>query len=1039
MNSRYITLWVFSVLLANAPNAQADQWSASRGGPQRLGVRSGVGELEQPQAKWKMHLGGKLSSKSMWVLGQNDPAVIIAAGGRITAKAWDDVVYWKSELLQANQILTVIDVDQDGVDDTIVANRNGAAGTLTLLNMDGTVRWIAPTELGPLHNGVRIADIDADGHLDLLTFPYKSGAGIHAFSLWPITAPPTLSWHASRDNRDYKAGFFDLIGEFDGSPGLEIVSVGHRYLYMHDAATGVLEQTSPMQEVLPYGRATLKAADVDGDGVSELFAFSNQNWAAPSNRRHVSMYSWNNQSFSERWSLTLEDSQNDRLRFTDQSVIDVDQDGQLEVVVSTYDNGTQAWTLKILDAQTGVTLSALPGYRLSEIFSVQGTTYISTQDDGPLTLFRFERGSPLEEVFTTPNLKVATCRTQSPLLTGPPESSPCTLASEDIVLYSLNANNERRSISLLSTISAQPSQVYVSESGTIVGYWTTVGDTETAIAVATSDGKIQPLNKQLQIPSPIVAVPYSWSGIFFGSAIQSTNFAKFPFSFSAATGENEDLLIIRGDKEVVAISPFQEASIIGGVKELWSHPKGDYLSLAVSPENTKVLIFDEQDGISAVSTKTGQVDWSISNLFDRLDGLTLHQAPIQAGSETWFHRINSGTYDLVSVANIDGEITNSSSLDSNTGGWRRLTKISNEENEKVISSGKVREIWTFDPQGNPTKIPSEKAAIMILDINNGWLQISSSFIEKKGYDGTVIWSTPMSNDRTKLGTVLTSQGTQRYITSLGYSNEVAAFDTETGALSWSTYLSNGQKIDTKTLGATVFANVSGIHQLSSETGAAVFVGGSDGFLYALDAADGSLLWSLDLESPVGEVITADWDGDGVLELSVVTEDGNVVGIDSYTVASPRHCIDIDPANLSSLVDIDRLVSTDQLAASWDTVSDAVSYELAIFTISGELLRDFQDVGNTSAAVVTGLNLVSDTRYRIAVRAVYADGQRSVDVGSDGVTVIFEEEPEGENIDPGTPVGCGCSTGSKSDGIPWLVSILLLLLFARRKETNSFDL
>jgi outer membrane protein assembly factor BamB len=60
------------------------------------------------------------------------------------------------------------------------------------------------------------------------------------------------------------------------------------------------------------------------------------------------------------------------------------------------------------------------------------------------------------------------------------------------------------------------------------------------------------------------------------------------------------------------------------------------------------------------------------------------------------------------------------------------------------------------------------------------------------------------------------------------------------------------------------------------------VGGADGWLYAVDAASGSLLWSFDLGASVGEPIAADIDGDGSSELLVPTASGYLYAIGPRT-------------------------------------------------------------------------------------------------------------------------------------------------------------
>lgn len=1032
-------IFLLSLVIAAIPLSAAHAgWSAARGGPERTGTRPGEADLDQPQVSWSIPLGGELAQDAIWMV-EGDPniSVIIAAGGTIAAKAWDDVVIWERETVRANRIVAMIDVDQDGVDDTIVAHRPGVAGTLTLLGMDGSIRWQAPSELGAIVSGIRVTDIDGDNNVDLVIVPFGGSAGITAFSL-SATDAPTVLWNTKWDGRDYPGGFFDIIGEFDGTPGLELLSAGHRFFYLYDAATGTLEQTSPRMETVPYSRATLRAVDVDNDGVQEFFAFSNQAWAASQNRRYAASYSWKDGNFSERWTVQLPDSQSDRLAFNDNSIVDLDQDGIQEVVFSIYDSATAQWSLEVRDALTSALLSNLPGLQFSTIVKLDGQRYIATQNDTLLELYKFTRGQPLEQVYQLDGFEIGECRDQHQQYSEAQTKSACTLYNGNLLLVGRDGNENISSLKVLSSLSTPPEFTYVPNADDgIVGYWIPPGAGTVTVVVALSQGKLQPLNDQLLIPSPIITVPYSWNGILFGSAIQS-NFAKFPLSLSTSNGA-EDVLVIRAGREAVLFSPSQgNATVTGGVSEVWSHSETDRVSLAVGKSETDVLLFDRNIGVTAVSGIDGQELWRRPNILAQKDGLFMHYSPIQVGNETWFHRILSQVYSIVSLSNITGEVVFERELDKNNSGWRRLTIVENGNGQKAVSAGKLREIWTYDGVGAPTSHHQGNVAIMTLGVTNGWLQLSSSLLEVVDFSGQIEWSLAFENPGTRLGTILATEGGQHYTTISGDSNELVSIDTATGITRWTILLSNGVEAAQKTKGKVVFGNATGIETLSESMGATIFVGGSDGFLYAVNATTGALIWSLDVHAPVGEITTSDWDGDGFLELAIVTEDGQVHGIDSFTVPPPTNCIDLDPSQLDNLVDVDRVISIDTLAAAWNPTDNASSYSVAVFTAGGDLVREFADVGNVSQTVITGLPLQSGSRYVVAVRALYADGEVSTDTASNGVTVVFDAvvEPEPElPAPPAQPTGCGCQSQSGTNNLGFILLGILLLGWRRRSSVQ----
>ena len=65
-----------------------------------------------------------------------------------------------------------------------------------------------------------------------------------------------------------------------------------------------------------------------------------------------------------------------------------------------------------------------------------------------------------------------------------------------------------------------------------------------------------------------------------------------------------------------------------------------------------------------------------------------------------------------------------------------------------------------------------------------------------------------------------------------------------------------------------------VHQnLTGAGGPSAVVGGSDGWLYAVDPCAGTLTFTYDFGAPVGEPVFGDTDGDGLDEIVVSVADG----------------------------------------------------------------------------------------------------------------------------------------------------------------------
>jgi MYXO-CTERM domain-containing protein len=208
-------------------------------------------------------------------------------------------------------------------------------------------------------------------------------------------------------------------------------------------------------------------------------------------------------------------------------------------------------------------------------------------------------------------------------------------------------------------------------------------------------------------------------------------------------------------------------------------------------------------------------------------------------------------------------------------------------------------------------------------------------------------------------------------------------------------------------------DVTAVASLTGVGGTSAFlVGGSDGYLYAIDACSTAptLLWSLDFRAPVGQAVFADYDGDGDEEIVVDAADGFVYGVDTERFPAPTWVFDTDPRNGITDADVDEVRGT-LLGAAWADVPGATGYEWALFTAGGTAItRRTGDPGNpfipvaatsTTVTVDSTDGLVNGTRYFFAVRAI-GPGGSSAEALSDGV--LYTETHGGPEPDAGDAGG-----------------------------------
>jgi len=109
---------------------------------------------------------------------------------------------------------------------------------------------------------------------------------------------------------------------------------------------------------------------------------------------------------------------------------------------------------------------------------------------------------------------------------------------------------------------------------------------------------------------------------------------------------------------------------------------------------------------------------------------------------------------------------------------------------------------------------------------------------------------------------------------------VAHHDGESFTQVWFDYLVAGTVVPQSAMPegrAALFGPMSA--DIDGDGGDEILVGSSDGWLYALHASDGALLFSSDMGAPVRHVIAADIDFDPEVELVVSLADGTIVALD----------------------------------------------------------------------------------------------------------------------------------------------------------------
>ena len=146
-----------------------------------------------------------------------------------------------------------------------------------------------------------------------------------------------------------------------------------------------------------------------------------------------------------------------------------------------------------------------------------------------------------------------------------------------------------------------------------------------------------------------------------------------------------------------------------------------------------------------------------------------------------------------------------------------------------------------------------------------------------------------------------------------------------------------------------------VADINNDGVADAIVGTEDGYLLAVNTADGSLTWSLPMYAPAGEAMLSDIDGVELLEIVVSTKNGYLYVVDQTLLPGPPNVRDIPMAlpialglNLESetAADVDTTSVRTAFLAAWDAVDGADGYLVSARTTVSIVRKLLQRLRNS---------------------------------------------------------------------------------------------
>jgi len=359
-------LFLFSIFFFIHLNAQSnDDWPMWRLDRHNTGVSPIIGPFVEPSIRWKYFLGGSVNQSMIFdVNSDNQNENIILAGGKILVFKKDGSLLWQTPPSAITRIEGVYDFDNDGKFEILASS--SSPPTLFIYSGDtGNISWkhvFDEPAQGVGSYGIVVDDLDnsSDGMLEIFCWPSISPHGI-AFSFSSGVSSGKEFWraYANEPGDGYIAPVASADIDADGETEVIIATLGSIYVY--NGTTGKTETRFAFKggkSGRNYGK--LNILNLDDDDFLEIVML------ADNLDEHISVIDQVEAGFYLRWNKYYEYSypeDNKELRFSLNSISDFDQDGNIEIVGSIYnDTGDNSWHLIVFDALSGDVKLDLPGY-----------------------------------------------------------------------------------------------------------------------------------------------------------------------------------------------------------------------------------------------------------------------------------------------------------------------------------------------------------------------------------------------------------------------------------------------------------------------------------------------------------------------------------------------------------------------------------------------------------------------------------------------------------------------------------------------------
>jgi hypothetical protein len=343
------------------------EWRDYRCDDTRMGVQSLARKSGKLEQRWSLRLGG--SFQEVEPVPDSSGDILMADAGGFQRVTSDRKFRWRTKPFGAHWIACVFDLDEDGFLEILTSN-----GREVIILSAETGEFLFRDTVGPpfsygtyapmfqVHSffgkGMQIL-VPCFSNKEVLMYDCSNGARntriLHR--LWMDD-----SYHPSI-----------VIGDVnnDGTDEIVIARLGGVYVFEPHSGMMISQTIWKSDEERRRNYGHFELVDIDGDGNLEAIILSDKV------TRHIAVLGNDGHgNFTPLWDRLIEHiypNDTTELRYTTNSIRDLDGDGKLEIAVSIFNEAKdERWHTEILRAETGECMLDLPDQYLRGVQDVNG-------------------------------------------------------------------------------------------------------------------------------------------------------------------------------------------------------------------------------------------------------------------------------------------------------------------------------------------------------------------------------------------------------------------------------------------------------------------------------------------------------------------------------------------------------------------------------------------------------------------------------------------------------------------------------------------